>query len=77
MPHWVWLVYLALFGASVPWYLPDQPVRLWFGLPHWVVLSIGAIVAVCLFTVVVVRRYWPDDELMNDGPSAPLPEPRR
>lgn len=61
MPRWIWPVYLALFAASVPWYVPDGPLRIWIGLPHWVVLSIAAIAGVALFTVFVVRRYWPDE----------------
>ena len=32
-PGWIWAVYAALFGLSVPWYLPaDGPLRIWFGL---------------------------------------------
>lgn len=62
LPRWIWPVYLALFALSVPWYVPDGPLRIWIGLPHWVVLSIAAIAGVALFTVFVVRRYWPDDE---------------
>lgn len=62
LPRWIWPVYVALFAASVPWYVPDGPLRIWMGLPHWVVLSIAAIAGVALFTVFVVRRYWPDEE---------------
>ncbi|MBI2187243.1 MAG: hypothetical protein HYU37_09010 [Acidobacteria bacterium] len=62
LPRWIWVVYLTLFAASVPWYVPAGPLRIWFGLPHWVVLSIAAIAGVALFTTVVVRRYWPDDD---------------
>lgn len=62
LPRWVWVVYLALFSASVPWYVPDGPVRLWFGLPHWVVLSLVAMAGVSAFTILVVRRYWLDDD---------------
>lgn len=62
MPRWIWLVYLVLFAASVPWYVPDGPLRIWIGLPHWVVLSIAAVAGAALFTVFVVRRYWSDDE---------------
>jgi hypothetical protein len=65
----------VLFAASVPWYLPDGPLRLWLGLPHWVVISIAAIVAVAAFTVVVVGRYWPDpdapDERIGPGNNGP------
>jgi hypothetical protein len=62
LPRWIWPVYAALFAASVPWYVPDGPLRIWMGLPHWVVLSIAAIAGVALFTVFVVRRYWPDED---------------
>ncbi len=61
-PVWIWPVYLALFGASVPWYLPgDTPLRIWLGLPHWVVLSLAATAGVAVFTAFVVHRLWPDE----------------
>ena len=64
MPRWVWLVYIVLFAASVPWYLTtDDVVPIWIGLPYWVVLSLSAILCVALFTVWVVRRYWREDDL--------------
>ena len=64
---WVWAVYLLLFAASVPWYLPaGGPVRLWFGLPHWVVLSLAAYLAVAVFTVYVVARHWPAPPVDGD-----------
>ena len=57
---WIWAVYALLFALSVPWYLPaGRPLRLWFGLPHWVVLSLGACLAIAVFTVYVVARHWP------------------
>lgn len=56
---WIWAVYALLFAASVPWYLPaGSPARLWLGLPHWVVISLAAYLAVALFTAWVVARYW-------------------
>jgi hypothetical protein len=61
-PRWIWFVYVALFGASVPWYLPDGPLRIWFGLPYWVVISVLAIASVSVFTLFVVQRYWRDDD---------------
>jgi hypothetical protein len=62
-PRWIWGVYVVLFGASVPWYIRgDAPLRLWFGLPHWVVISLAASFAVALFTAFVVLRLWPIQE---------------
>ena len=56
---WIWVVYVLLFAASVPWYLPaGSPPRLWLGLPHWVVISLAAYLAVAGFTAWVVARYW-------------------
>ena len=56
---WIWAVYVFLFAASVPWYLtPGSPARLWLGLPHWVVISLLAYLAVAVFTAFVVARYW-------------------
>lgn len=62
-PRWIWAVYLLLFGLSVPWYWPaDTPLRLWLGLPHWVVVSLGATLGVAVFTALVVHRLWPGGE---------------
>ena len=72
---WIWAVYIFLFAASVPWYLPaGGPLRLWFGLPHWVVISLAACLAIAVFTAYVVTRYWsvpPGDEDPDDGEGAP------
>lgn len=72
---WIWAVYVVLFAASVPWYLPaGGPARLWFGLPHWVVLSLAACLAVAVFTAYVVTRYWSAPaagEDPDDGDDAP------
>ena len=70
---WIWFVYLLLFGASVPWYIPAGPPRLWFGLPHWVLISLGASLGVAIFTAYVIARYWsaPDADPEADGPPPP------
>lgn len=65
---WIWAVYLVLFALSVPWYLPaDETPALWLGLPHWVVLSVLAIVAIACFTAWNLHRHWPLD---NDDDEA-------
>jgi hypothetical protein len=62
-PHWIWAVYLLLFGLSVPWYWPaDMPLRLWLGLPHLVTVSLAATHAIAAFTALVVQRYRPGEE---------------
>ena len=68
---WIWLVYLALFGVAIPWYVPaDAPLQYWFGLPHWAVVSLAAQFAVGVFTLFVVARYWsepPSDDSADDA----------
>ena len=68
---WIWLVYVLLFGASVPWYLPSGPPVLWFGLPHWVVISLGASLGVAVFTAYVIARYWSEADGEPDGAPSP------
>lgn len=66
-PHqfwWVWLGYLCLFALSVPWYLrKGSRPEIWLGLPHWVVISLAAVVGVAVFTVFVIYRTWREDDL--------------
>ncbi len=63
---WIWIVYLCLFSLSVPWYHPkESSPKVWLGLPHWVVISLTAIIGVTLFTVFVVYRFWGDDEALS------------
>ena len=65
--RWIWAVYVLLFAASVPWYLPaGGPVRIWLGLPHWVVISLCACLAVAVFTAYVVARHWPATPVDGD-----------
>lgn len=60
---WVWLVYILLFTAAVPWYLPaDAAATSWLGFPLWVTISLAATFGVALFTVFVIQRYWSEDE---------------
>ena len=75
---WIWAVYLCLFAGSIPWYLPENaPLRLWLGLPHWVVISLGAYLGVALFTVWVVRNCWPDPDAPADAAADAADAPGR
>ena len=68
--RWIWIVYILLFALSIPWYLRDPAPRIWLGLPHWVVLSLAAVVAVALFTAFVTWRCWP--AATSYGSTAPI-----
>lgn len=60
---WVWVTYIFLFCAAVPWYLPaSASLPAWPGLPLWVTVSVGATVGIALFTAFVIHRYWDEDE---------------
>ncbi len=60
---WIWVVYLLLFGAAIPWYLPAwAATTTLLGLPLWVTLSLGFMLALAVFTVFVIARHWSDDE---------------
>lgn len=63
---WVWLGYLSLFALSIPWYLEkgSRP-QIWLGLPHWVVISLAAVIGVAVFTVFVIHRTWREDEAVS------------
>ncbi|MFQ5793393.1 MAG: hypothetical protein ACE5JI_23220 [Acidobacteriota bacterium] len=74
---WIWLVYVLLFGASIPWYLtPGQVPPIWLGLPHWVGISLVATLGIALFTVLVIQRYWDEDESVST-PRPDDPPPAR
>ena len=60
---WIWVIYVGLFILSIPWYLPgESPPSIWLGLPYWVWISLSVTLAIALFTVFVIRHYWPEDE---------------
>ena len=59
---WIWVVYVILFAAAIPWYLPPgAKATTWLGFPVWVTISLGATFSIALFTVFVIRGYWGDD----------------
>ena len=65
---WILSIYILLFGISIPWYLPKgKTPPIWFGLPHWVVISLCATLAVAIFTVFVIRYHWDEIESDEEG----------
>ncbi|NIV94525.1 hypothetical protein GWN42_17475 [candidate division KSB1 bacterium] len=66
---WIWIVYVLLFGFSIPWYLPkNRPPKIWFGFPHWVLISLLCTVGIAFFTVFVIFKYW-DSESSRESKS--------
>ncbi|HEX9725723.1 MAG TPA: hypothetical protein VGC53_15695 [Vicinamibacteria bacterium] len=60
---WIWIVYVLLYAASVPWYLPAGTIpEIWLGLPSWALLSLLSTVGIALFTVLVIRSFWDDTD---------------
>ncbi len=60
---WIWVTYVILFSAAVPWYLPPTASRpVWPGFPLWVSVSLAATILLALFTAFVIHRYWDEDE---------------
>ncbi|HKK52006.1 MAG TPA: hypothetical protein VKA74_10480 [Myxococcota bacterium] len=53
-----------LYAGSIPWYRePDEPLRVWLGLPDWVAIAILCYVGVAILNGLAWR--WtevPDDE---------------
>ena len=67
---WIWAVYVLLFVVSVPWYLPrTSTLHLWFGLPHWVAISLAASLSIAVFTAWVIRHYWSEPESDKKSPN--------
>ena len=67
---WIWVVYVVLFAAAIPWYLPPGAQgTTWLGFPLWVTISLGATFTIAFFTVFVIRRYWGDDQHDKEGGS--------
>ena len=60
----VWLVYALLYAVAIPWYWP-QGYRgpLIFGLPTWVAVTLGAVMALAAWTTFVIYRFWDEDEI--------------
>jgi hypothetical protein len=58
----VWLVYVFLFGGSIPWYWPEESLPdLVLGLPSWVLVSLVFAIGIALFTNLVIVKFWHED----------------
>ena len=60
---WLWLGYALLYVIAIPWYWPDNyrgPLIL--GLPLWVMVTLVAVFALALWTLLAIARYWKPGE---------------
>ena len=60
MPRVVWIVFVLLYAAVIPWWVPGNGGAPWLGLPHWVVLSLAGCLGVAIWTNFVIVRWWRD-----------------
>jgi hypothetical protein len=67
---WVWIAYLGLLTAGIPWYWPKGEVILWLGMPAWLVTAVAASTAASLLTAVVLGRRWPGEDDPPGGGNA-------
>lgn len=60
-PARIWVIYIVLFAFSIPWYFPEG-TGMWliYGLPVWLITTIGVVVTMAIFTVWVIKTYWKD-----------------
>ena len=67
-----------LYVASIPWYrAPDQPFRLWLGLPDWVAVAVLCYVAVAILNAFAWLSTEIPDTLDPLDSSDPLDPPSR
>ena len=60
---WLWLVYVLLYAVAIPWYWPaDYRGPLILGLPLWVVVTLLSVIALALWTLFAITRYWKSGE---------------
>ena len=53
---WVTAVYLLLLAVIVPWYWPEDDIRLSFGVPMWVLASLAGLAGAAVFTAWLYAR---------------------
>ena len=56
-------LYLLLLAAGIPWYWSADESRVLFGVPLWVVASLGAAFLISVLTAIVLLRH----DLPGDG----------
>ena len=55
---WIPAVYLILAAIGIPWYWPADDQRIWFGMPAWNAVALGASMCTSAFTAFVFAFFW-------------------
>ncbi len=56
---WLWVVYAVLYAVAIPWYWPEgYRGPLVFGLPLWVGVTLLSVLALGLWTLLFITRFW-------------------
>lgn len=58
----IWAVYTVLVAIAIPWYWPAEDVRMLFGFPLWVVVSVAGSAAISCYTAWLFACRWPEDD---------------
>jgi len=65
--RWIWLVYLLLYAVAIPWYWPaGYQGPLVSGFPLWVLVSLGSMLLLAIWTAWVIHRFWRSEDEGTD-----------
>ena len=60
---WVWVVYLLILIAAIPWYWPEGYVGpVIMGFPTWVAVSLFCVFLSALWTTFAIHYTWREEE---------------
>lgn len=63
----IWLGFLVLFLALVPWYFPKGSVNCIFGIPSWGFFIIVFLVVLVAYINFVISRKWDIEPFLGKG----------
>jgi len=63
---WIWIVYLILLIAGVPWYWKAGDTTIVFGMRAWVLTAIIVSISVSCFTSFLWLTLWQSDEARKE-----------
>lgn len=67
---WIWPVIAVISLATIPWLFTSGSYTLsLFGLPSWMLVSIGATIVLAIFMTYVINNFWDMKELIDEEES--------